>query len=136
MTPWHWGPDQEKAFITLKRLMCMAPVLWQPDFSKKFYLQTDASRYSMGAILSQEGDLDTLTLALAMCHKPILHPIAYYLVTFTPTEHNYDVYNHELLAIMKALGHWWQYLGWTKVPFTIMMDHTNLQHWKLPQNLV
>jgi hypothetical protein len=37
---------------------------------------------------------------------------------------------------MKALAHWWQYLGWTKVPFTIMTDHVNLQHWKLPQNLV
>jgi hypothetical protein len=40
-TPWHWGPDQEKAFITLKWLMCSAPVLMQPDFNKKFYLQTD-----------------------------------------------------------------------------------------------
>jgi hypothetical protein len=36
---------------------------------------------------------------------------------------------------MIALDHWRQYLGWTKVPFTIMMDHVNLQYWKLPQNL-
>jgi hypothetical protein len=37
---------------------------------------------------------------------------------------------------MKALAHWQQYLGWMKVPFTIITDHTNLQHWKSPQNLV
>jgi Integrase zinc binding domain/RNase H-like domain found in reverse transcriptase len=36
---------------------------------------------------------------------------------------------------MKALVHWRQYLGWTKEPFTIMMDHTNLQYWKSPKNL-
>jgi hypothetical protein len=116
--------------------MCTAPVLTQPDFDKKFYLQTDTSRYGMGAILSQEGGLDTLTLALTKHHTPILHPIAYYLATFTPTEWNYDVYDWELLAIMKALAHWRPYLGWTKVPFTILTDHMNLQHWKLPQNLV
>jgi hypothetical protein len=84
--PWHWGPDQEKAFITLKWLMCSAPVLTQPNFDKKFYLQTDASGYGMGAILSQEGDHDTLTLALVQKHKPILHPIVYYSATFTPME--------------------------------------------------
>jgi hypothetical protein len=114
----------------------MAPVLHQLDFGKKFYLQMDAFRYGMGTILSQEGGPDTLTPALTKHHKPLLHPMAYYLATFTPTEHNYNVYNHELLAIMKALGHWQQYLGWTKVPFTIMTDHTNLQHWKSPQNFV
>jgi hypothetical protein len=110
-TPWHWGLDQEKAFLMLKRLMCMAPVLMQLDFNKKFYLQTDASGYGMGAILSQEGGPDTLTPTLTKHHKPILHPIVYYLATFTPTECNYDVYDRELLAIMKALAHWQPYLG-------------------------
>jgi hypothetical protein len=134
--PWHWGPDQEMAFVTLKRLVCSALVLTQLDFDWKFYLQTDASRYGMGAILSQEGGPKTFTTTLVQWHKLVLHPIAYYSVTFTPTEHNYDVYDRECLAIMKALTHWRQYLRWTKVPFTIMTDHTNLQHWKSPQNLV
>jgi hypothetical protein len=136
MTPWHWGLDQEKVFITLKRLMYFAPVLTQPDFGKKFYLQMDTSGYGMGAILLQEGDSATFAMTLVQRHKPILHPIAYYSATFTPMEQNYDVYDRELLAIMKALAHWRQYLGWMKVLFTIMTDHANLQHWKLPQNLV
>jgi hypothetical protein len=135
-TTWHWGPNQEQAFVTLKRLMCTAPILTQPDFNKKFYLQMDASGYSMGAILSQEGDTETLTPAITKQTKSILHYIMYYLATFTPTEWNYDVYDQELLAIMKVLAHWWQYLGWTKVPFTIITDHANLQHWKSLQNLV
>ena len=36
---------------------------------------------------------------------------------------------------MKALAHWRLYLGWTKVPFIIRTDHTNLQYWKSPRNL-
>jgi hypothetical protein len=90
----------------------------------------------MGAILSQEGGPDTFTMTLMQQHKPVLHPIAYDLATFTPTERNYDIYDWELLAIMKVLSHWRQYLGWTKVPFTIMTDHANLQYWKSPKNLV
>ena len=103
--------------------MCKAPVLLQPDFNKKFYLQTDASAYGVGAVLSQEGNV---TPSLAAHKKPILHPIAYFSATFTPTERNYDIYERELLAVMKALAHWRPYLGWTKHPFTIMTDHANL----------
>jgi hypothetical protein len=132
---WHWDKEQEQAFMDLKTRMCKALVLTQLNFNWKFYLQTDASGYSMGAILLQEGGPDTLTMTLEQRKKLVLHPIAYYLATFMPTQWNYDVYNRELLAIMMALDHWRQYLGWTKVLFTIMTDHANLQYWKSPQNL-
>ncbi len=110
--------------------MCSCPVLTQPDFNKPFFLQTDASAYGVGAILSQEGEHHAVA-----SQKPKLHPIAYYSATFTPTEWNYDIYERELLAIMKALTHWRHYLGWTKTPFTILTDHANLQYWKAPQKL-
>jgi hypothetical protein len=132
---WHWDNEQEQVFLDLKTLMYCTPVLIQPDFSHKFYLQMDTSRYSMGAILSQEGGSDVTTSTLEQHKKPVLHPIAYYSAMFTPMQCNYDVYEWELLAIMMALDHWRQYLGWTKVPFTIMMDHMNLQYWKSPWNL-
>ena len=131
---WHWDKPQFKAFETLKSRLCAAPVLKQPNFKKKFFLQTDASAYSVGAVLSQEGDIPT-TSALSKRQKPVLHPIAYYSATFIPAERNYDIYKRELLAMMKALSHWRPYLGWTKEPFTIMTDHANLQYWKSPKNL-
>ena len=134
-TPWHWGEQQFKAFEELKTQMCSSPVLTQPNFDKRFILQVDALAYGMGTILSQEGDPTNLTPTLTQQTKPTLHPIAYYSATFTATKQNYDIYEWELLAIMKALAHWRPYLGWTKVPFIIQTDHANLQYWKLPWNL-
>jgi hypothetical protein len=116
-TPWHWGEAQFKAFEELKTRMCQNPILVQPDFNKRFYLQVDASAFGMGAILSQEGE--PTTPALERRKSTILHPISYYSATFTPTEWNYDIYERELLAVMKALAHWRPYLGWTKEPFVI-----------------
>src|SRR6266850_3157667 len=121
-TPWHWGPDQQKAFETLHDAMCNKPVLRQPDFTKPFYILTDASAYDMGAILLQEGE--SAVLQIETPHKkPKLHPVAYYSATFTETERNYDIYDRELLAIIKAITHWRPYLIWTEEPFTIYTDH-------------
>jgi hypothetical protein len=132
-TPWHWEERQQHAFDELKNRMCSKPVLKQPDFTRKFYLQVDASAYGVGAVLSQEGE--NTTTSLAKRSAPTLHPTAYYSATFTPTERNYDIYERELLAIMKSLAHWRPYLGWTREPFTILTDHANLQYWKAPKNL-
>jgi hypothetical protein len=108
--------------------MCQQPVLKQPDFTKPFAVFTDASAYGVGAILSQEGGPNTQ-------NRTKYHPIAYYSATFTETERNYDVYDRELLAIMKAITHWRPYLIWTKEPFKIFTDHANLLHWKSPRKL-
>ena len=62
----------------------------------------------LGAVLSQEG---TSSPTLVKHSKPVLHPIAYYSATFTPTERNYNIYERELLAVMQSLVHWRQYLG-------------------------
>jgi len=113
--------------------MCKKPVLLQPDFTKCFYLQTDTSAYGVGTILSQAADAcNTLP---AKNSKPKLHPLAYYSAMFLPAERNYNIYERELLAMMKALTHWRHYLGWTKHPFIILTDHANLQYWKAPKNL-
>src|SRR5713226_8492866 len=61
--------------------------------------------------------------------------LQYYSATLSPAERNYDIYERELLAVMKSLAHWRHYLGWTKLPFIILTDHANLQYWKAPKNL-
>jgi hypothetical protein len=55
MTPWSWQTEEQTAFETLCKAMIDKPVLRRPDFTKPFFLLTDASAYGVGAILSQEG---------------------------------------------------------------------------------
>jgi hypothetical protein len=113
--------------------MCKKPILRQPDFSRKFYVQTDASAYGMGVILSQEGELEENNETTLK--KPKLHPLAYYSATFTPTKRNYNIYERELLVVIKALTHWRHYLVWTKEPLIIQTDHANLLYWKSARKL-
>ena len=73
--------------------------------------------------------------ALSKGTMPKLHPIAYYSATFTPTQQKYDIYEKELLAVVKSLEHWRVYLAWGKHQFTVLMDHANLTFWKHPRKL-
>ena len=134
-TPWYWDTAQNNAFECLHQCMCSKPVLHQPDFQKWFYVSTDASAYGMGTILSQEGESFIPSDDGKSSPKPRLYPVAFYSATLIPTEMNYDIYKRELLAIMKTLAHWRQYLIWTPEPFTILTDHANLLYWKSPRKL-
>jgi hypothetical protein len=123
-TTWHWGTDQQKAFDELRTKMCDKPVLMNPDPTKTFYLQTDASSSGAGAVLTQEPD-----------GSKKRKPVAYFSCTFSPTEANYDIYEKEFLAVIKAIEHWRAHLIWTKQPFIIKTDHKNLTYWKEPKKL-
>jgi len=101
-TPWHWDIRQKQAFEHLKTLMCRQPVLTQPNYARDFVVHTDASAYGVGAILLQEGEIPPNVKTT----KPLLHPIAYYSASFIQAERNYDIYERELLAVVKALKHW------------------------------
>ena len=109
--------------------MCSRPILRQPNYEQQFFLATDASAYGVGAVLLQEGELNPRT------KKPTQHPIAYYSNTFTPTERNYDIYERELLAVIKALQHWRPHLAATEEPVIVLTDHANLTFWKNPKSV-
>ena len=118
-----------KAFETLKNIMCSKPILRQSDYKAPFFLATDTSAYGVGAVLSQEGGTNPRT------QKPTQHPIAYYSSTFIPVERNYDIYERELLAVLKSLEHWRPHLAATEKPVTVLTDHANLTFWKNPRKV-
>ena len=60
--PWSWEKKHMQAFEELKTRMCVAPVLSQPNFDKKFFLQVDALGFGVGAVLLQEGEHTTPAL--------------------------------------------------------------------------
>ena len=120
-----------KAFemLNAKTIMCQKPILRQPNYDDPFFLLTDASAYGVGAVLSQEGETNPRS------KKPFLHPIAYYSSTFIPAERNYDIYERELLAVLKSLEHWRPHLAATEKPVTVLTDHANLAFWKNPKKV-
>lgn len=46
-----WNSDCQEAFDSAKALLCSAPVLGAPDFTRAFKLEVDASAYGAGAVL-------------------------------------------------------------------------------------
>ena len=63
------------------------------------------------------------------------HPVGYYSTTLSVVEHNYDIYNLELLAIIKALQNWRPLLAGSLHKIKIFSDHLNLQYWRDPQKI-
>ena len=45
---------------------------------------------------------------------------------------NYDVYNHELLALVETFRHWRHYLHSAAHKIIVHTDHANLTYWKNP----
>jgi hypothetical protein len=69
-----WTQCHEDSFNTLIEKMAARPILLQPDFDKRFVLQTDASALGIGAVLLQMGETTKL------------QPVEFFSATFTPTE--------------------------------------------------
>ena len=61
--------------------------------------------------------------------------MAYFSSTLSEAERNYDIYNLELLAIVKALQHWRHYLAGSPHKIIIYTDHANLQYWRQPHKI-
>lgn len=53
----------------------------------------------------------------------------------SPSEHNYDIGNHELLAVWLALGEWREWLEGATVPFVVWSDHKNFEYIRLAKRL-
>jgi len=113
----------KQAFTTLKQKLTTAPVLMLPDPNKQFTLETDASQFALGCVLSQRDDLRKL------------HPVGYYSRSFTRPERNYSITDKELLAIIAGLEEWGHLLIGTQKPIQIYTDHRNLLFASKPQKL-
>ncbi len=75
----------------------------------------DASNWATGGVLSQYND------------NSDLRPCAYFLKKNLPVECNYDIYNKELLTVIRCLEEWDAELRSVK-PFIILTDYKNLEH--------
>ena len=85
-------------------------------------VETDALGHAIGRVLSQE-------------QEGKWEPIAFLSRTMQSVEWNYEIYDKDLLAIVKALSKWQQYLLDAAETFEIWTDHENLKYFREPHKL-
>jgi hypothetical protein len=117
--PFTWGEEQEKAFISIKNALVSDPVVRLPDFSKTFYLSTDASDVGISGVLTQyfeDGE----------------HPIYYVSRLLNDAERNYPTIHKEALAILWSIEKLEGYLTYGK--FILASDCKPLKYIRSVKN--
>lgn len=113
-----WTDAAESAFDELKNCLSSAPVLRQPDFSRPFYIQCDASTVGVGSVLFQ------------VMEDMQEHPIAFHSKKLNSAQKNYSITELECYAAVLAVKNFRAYVE--MMPFTIITDHASLK-WLMKQ---
>lgn len=119
---WKWGEKQDLAFAEMKKAFTGNEILHMPKDEGQYILETDASNYATGAILSQIQDGKKVLIDMDSQQM-------------NPAERNYQIYDKEMLAIIKALQKWRKQLLPASEKFIIQTDHNNLKYYRDPQKL-
>jgi len=88
---WQWGQEQQKAFNKLKEVFITKPVLAAPDLNKEFRVETDASNYTTGRVLSMKYS------------NELWRPVVFISKSLSDTKRNYEIHNKEMLVIVRCL---------------------------------
>jgi len=121
--PFDFDEACKAAFALLKKTVTEGPVLAHFDRTKKSYLETDSSDYVNSGVLSQYGE------------DGLLHPVAFFSKNLNPAECNYEIYDKELLAIVKCFEQWRPELEATGIPVSVFTDHKSLEYFMTTKKL-
>ena len=115
-----WTDACQDAFMALRALLIKAPVLAFPKEDLPYIVDTDASDYGIGGVLSQ-------------CIEGTEHVIAYYSKSLNPAQQKYCTTRRELLAVVSTLDHFKGYVWGPK--FIVRTDHAALVWLKNLKNI-
>ena len=121
---WRWGEEQQKAFQKLKDAITSRPVLILPDENRPFRVEADSSDFATGAVLSQQSAEDGKW-----------HPVAFFSKSLDSVQRNYEIYDKEMLAIIRSLTEWRHFLEGARHKFEIWTDHKNLEYFMTAKKL-
>jgi hypothetical protein len=117
-----WTDEANLAFEKLKRMFISGPILSPFEHHRTTVIETDSSGWCIGGTLFQEDD------------EGMLRPCAYYSKKNSSAECNYEIYDKEMLAIVRCLGEWDADLRSVE-SFQIRTDHKNLEYFMSVQKL-
>ena len=106
-----------KAFTELRQAFVKAPILHHFDPERHIRIETDASGYAIGGVLSQ----------LTSDNSGRWHPVAFFLRKMILAETRYETHDGELLAIVEAFKTWKHYLEGSQHEMFVLTDHNNLR---------
>lgn len=87
-------------------------------------VETDASDVAVGAALLQ-----------VYAPAGTLFPCAYYSWKLSAPEHNYMIWDKEVLAVKVAFETWWHHLEGACHQVEVQMDHHNLEPLRMARTL-
>ena len=79
-------------------------------------METNASDYVSARVLSQYGE------------DNIHHPVAFFLIKHSPAQCNNEIYDKELMAIVRAFERWRAELESLENPIQVLWDHKNMEY--------
>jgi hypothetical protein len=114
--PFNWTRSCEDAFQLLKSTVASAPTLRPFDWTKQVVVETDASDFVSARVLSQYDE------------ENVLRPVAFFSKKHSSVECNYEIYDKELLAIIRCFEEWRPELEGSKNPILVLSDYRNLEY--------
>ena len=112
---WTWGPEQQKAFETLRDTLISEQIMSYPDFTKPFIVKCDASLTSIGYVLTQRVD-----------NKERV--ISYGSKKLSRQQQRWSTYDREFFALIAAVRANAHYLRHNR--FMVVTDHRPLLAWR------
>ena len=107
-----WGEEEQNAFDLLREYLTKAPILAYPDIGLPYKLYTDASQYSVGAILTQDFPEGERVIQF------VSHQLS-------DSQKKWSTIERETYSIIFAIGKLRPYLFGSK--FTVYTDHQPLR---------
>ncbi len=111
-------------FEELKQQITTVFILKHFNSIRKAILKTNFLNYVNDEVLSQYDD------------KDILHSVIFYSKNMILAECNYEIYDKELLIIIRCLKHWCLELKCTNISIKIFIDHLNLKYFMIIKELI
>jgi len=84
--------------------------------NKKIRIEVDIFDYATEGVLSMK------------CEDRKWRPVAYLLKSLNKIERNYEIYNKEILVVIRGLENWRYLLEGTRFKFKIWTNHKNLEY--------
>ncbi|KAI0994621.1 hypothetical protein K3495_g13560 [Podosphaera aphanis] len=125
---WQSAIDEE--LKSLKSKEVFVPVTHVPHGRK-----TIGSRWVFA--IKSDGRSDYVTAGVLSQYNSngILQPVAYFSKKHSPAECNYEIYDKELLAIIRAFEEWRPELEGAAHPIAVISDHKNLEYFMSTKQL-